>query len=184
MNAYTSSASLVIHPEDPDWYPENPEAVTQALQALGLAAEEIEGEANSYLVGEKFLDLVAFMGCSPSISFTPGEDSSRFTFIRVTTSPDRITALTGQHSFAPHCPACKKPVTDWRESLSDNALPCTNCGAVSPPWLYNWRRSAGFARCFIEITDIYPKEAIPQDALLSSLENINQGAWKYFYHHP
>lgn len=54
---------------------------------------------------------------------------------------------------------------------------------TSVPWLYNWRKSAGFARFFIEITEIYPKEAIPQPGLLSALETMSDERWKYFYHH-
>jgi hypothetical protein len=40
---------------------------------------------------------------------------------------------------------------------------------------------AGYARLFIEITDIFPKEAIPQQLLLDKLSAIARTDWQYFY---
>ena len=45
----------------------------------------------------------------------------------------------------------------------------------------NWRKSAGFARQFIEIFNVYPNEAVPADALLSALQQASGVTWKYFY---
>lgn len=182
MNAFTSTASLVIYPTDPDWIPENPEVLIKKLQSSALAGESFNRNKNSFLVGDKFLDHISFMGCSPNIKLEPEGNDEKFTFIRITTT-DRITALTGKHSFAPHCPQCKKPEKNWQALLKNNQLVCSNCQAVSDAWQYNWRKSAGFARCFIEITDIYPKEAIPQPSLLVSLEREFQIPWGYFFYH-
>ncbi len=182
MNAFTSNASLVLHATEPSWTPDNPEALIQALQEVGLAGESLNKTENSFLVGEKFLDHISFMGCSPNIKLENENDDGKFTFIRITTTAS-ITALTGKHSFAPHCPQCKKPEKNWQELLQDNQLECSNCQQTSDAWQYNWRKSAGFARCFIEITDIYPKEAIPQPSLLDSLEKSFQVPWAYFFYH-
>ena len=176
MNAFTSNASLVLYPIQPDWAPEEPEALIKALQETGLAGESLNKDENSFLVGEKFLDHISFMGCSPNIKL---EDEKG---IRITTTPT-ITALTGKHSFAPHCPHCKKPEKNWRALLKDHQLVCSQCQETSDAWLFNWRKSAGFARCFIEITDIYPKEAIPQPSLLDSLEKSFNAPWAYFFYH-
>ena len=181
MNAFTSNASLVLYPLDPDWTPDNPEVLIKFLQEIRFSGESLNKNENSFLVGEKFLDQISFMGCSPNIQFDNENDDGKFTFIRITTTSD-ITALTGKHSFAPHCPQCKKPEKNWRELLQQNQLECSNCLQTSNAWLYNWRKSAGFARCFIEITDIYPKEAIPQTMLLESLENRFQIPWGYFFY--
>ena len=182
MNAFTANASLVLHATDPDWTPENPEALINFLQESGLAGEVFNKDESSFLVGEKFLDYISFMGCSPNIKLENENGDGKFTFVRITTT-ESITALTGKHSFAPHCPQCKKPEKNWRELLKDNQLTCNNCQKTSDAWLYNWRKSAGFARCFIEITDIYPKEAIPQFSLLESLEKEFGASWGYFFYH-
>jgi hypothetical protein len=40
---------------------------------------------------------------------------------------------------------------------------------------------AGYAQLFIEITDIFPREAIPQQILLDKLASITDVEWLYFY---
>ena len=182
MNAFTTNASLVIYPSNPNWRPENPEALIKILQKVRFTGEPLNKDKNSFLVGEKFIDHVSFMGCSPNIKLENENDDGKFTFIRITTKK-AITALTGKHSFAPHCPHCKKPEKNWRELLQDNQLTCSLCQKTSDAWQYNWRKSAGFGRCFIEITDIYPKEAIPQPSLLDSLEKNFNVPWEYFFYH-
>lgn len=183
MNAFTTNASLVLCPADPSWVPDAPEILVAALQDIGLAGEQLIKTENKYLVGENFLEHISFMGCSPSIKFNTEHDDDKFTFIRLTLTPT-ITALTGSHSFAPHCPYCKKAGKNWREHLKGHRLHCDHCQQTSEAWQYNWRKSAGFGRCFIEITDIYPKEAIPQPSLLLALENRFQLAWTYFFYYP
>lgn len=182
MNAFTTNASLVVFPTDPNWVPDDPEALIIFLQETGLAGESLNKNGHRFLVGEKFLDHISFMGCSPNVKLDNEDGDGQFTFIRITTT-EASTALTGKHSFAPHCPHCKKPEKNWRELLTDNQLTCSHCQQTSNAWHYNWRKSAGFARCFIEITDIYPKEAIPQPSLLASLEKKFQVAWSYFFYH-
>ncbi len=182
MNAFTSNASLVIYPTNPNWIADNPEALTKTIQELGLAGEPLNKDENSFLVGEKFLDHISFMGCSPNIKLENENDDGKFTFIRVTTT-ESISALTSKHSFAPHCPHCKKPEKNWREILTDNQIECSHCQQTSGAWLFNWRKSAGFGRYFIEITDIYPKEAVPQPSLLDSLEKSFQVPWGHFFYH-
>lgn len=182
MNAFTANASLVIYPTDPNWIPDNQESLIKSLQEAGLAGKSLNKNENSFLVGENFLDHISFMGCSPNIKLENENNDSKFTFIRVTIT-DTITALTSKHSFAPHCPHCKKPEKNWRELLKNNQLVCSQCQTTSDAWLYNWRKSAGFGRCFIEITDIYPKEAIPQPSLLDSLEKSFGVSWTYFFYH-
>ena len=167
---------------DPNWISDNPEELIKALQDTGLAGDYLNKNENSFLVGEEFLDQVSFMGCSPNIKLENENNDGKFTFIRITTT-ETISALISKHSFSPHCPQCKKPEKNWRELLEGNQLACSHCQQISDVWLYNWRKSAGFARCFIEITDIYPKEAIPQPSILELLEKRFQVPWSYFFYH-
>ena len=180
MNAYTSNASLVIHPDDPNWVPETSGFLADELGDLGLIAAKLSAVPSGYLVGDSFLDLIAFMGCSPDINLVPDENADTFCFIKLI-GTDTITPVTSRNTHAPHCPACSKPVRDWDDILTATSLKCSNCGEMTQPWLYNWRKTAGFGRCFIEITEIYPKEAVPQPVLLDQLETISNTGWQYFY---
>ena len=127
MNAYTSNASLIIHPNDPTWFPDKTEAVTSSLKEIELLAETIPNEEHSYYVGDHFLDLISFMGCSPNIDLTPQDNADKFCCIRLIEKPD-ITALTSQHTHAPHCPHCKKPEKSWSDTITDTSLKCSSCG--------------------------------------------------------
>lgn len=182
MNAYTSNASLVIHPDDPEWCPDKVEEIVAALRNTGLIAGSLRPEEHSYLVGDKFLDLIAFLGCSPHINLAPQDNLDKYCFVRLIAN-DNIIALTSKHTHTPRCPHCKKPEINWSDQMMATSLQCNNCGRASAPWLYNWRKSAGFGQFFIEVTEVYPKEAIPQPALLTTLEQQFEISWDYFYLH-
>jgi hypothetical protein len=186
MTGTPLDACLVLCPDDPHWIPGNPENIINCLRHRELISDEIINTSHDmsrcFLAGEKFLDLITFMGCSPNINLSPSDVSEKFSFIGLETTPDAITALTSRHTQAPHCPACNKAEKDWRQKLTSTELQCASCGQSSPPWLYNWRKSAGFGRTFIRITEIYPKEAIPQQALLDHLRDELGAGWQYFYY--
>lgn len=182
MNAYTSNASLIIHPGNPEWLPDETEKIISYLQDTGLVADRLHAEKQSYLVGDKFLDLIAFLGCSPNINLSPQDNLDKYCFVRLIAS-DKIIAITGKHTHSPRCPRCTKPEKNWSERMAATTLQCSYCGQTSPLWHYNWRKSAGFGRFFIEITEIYPKEAIPQPALLTALGQQYEATWDYFYLH-
>jgi hypothetical protein len=183
VNAFTSSASLIIQPDNPDWFPDDPEEAPVFLKNTGLIADSIPGKEQSYYTGDNFLELVSFMGCSPSINLIPQKDDDKFSFIKLVSSQE-IIALTSRHTHSPHCPHCKKAEKNWLTIMTGTALQCSSCGLTSAPWHYNWRQSAGFGRFFIELTEIYPKEAIPQPSLLSALEKHHGISWSYFYLAP
>jgi len=44
-----------------------------------------------------------------------------------------------------------------------------------------WTKHAGFARIFIEISNVFPGEAIPVDELLNTLGEMGAGDWNFFY---
>jgi len=181
MSAYLSTASLLIYPQAPEWSDSQSVLIDQ-LCALGFAGNAIDTE--SYYAGEHFLDHIAFMGCAPNIQFAPEADSEKFTHIRIHRY-NTITALIGAHASAPGCPQCKKGFDysgSQLDQLDTNSLwTCTHCQHAAAPWQYHWRKNAGFARVFIEITDIYPKEAIPQQILLDALQRVSGTEWQYCY---
>ncbi len=181
MSAYLSTASLLIYPQSLEWSDSQSVLINQ-LGTLGFAGDAID--TDSYYAGEHFLDHIAFMGCAPTIRFAPEADNKKFTHIRIHTY-DSITALVGEHAHAPGCPQCKKGFAyteSQLEQLDINSLwICTHCQHAAAPWQYHWRKSAGFARVFIEVTDIYPKEAIPQQTLLDALQQSTGTEWQYCY---
>jgi hypothetical protein len=181
MSAYLSTASLLIYPQSLEWSDSKSNLIDQ-LRALGLAGDAIE--TGSYFAGERFLDHIAFMGCAPSIRFAPEADNEKFTHLRIRRY-DAITALIGAHAPAPGCPQCKKSFvysdTQLKRLDNNSRWTCTYCQHAAAPWQYHWRKNAGFARVFIEITDIYPKEAIPQTSLLEDLHHCSDTEWQYCY---
>jgi len=182
VNAFTSNASLIICSEDPNWFPDDINKITTSLRNAGFIAGNIPDRDESYFVGDNFLEQIAFLGCSPNINLTPQDNPDKFCFIRLITS-QKISTFTSQHSHAPLCPHCKKAEKNWSDHITASSLQCTACGQSAKPWLYNWRKSAGFGRFFIEVTEIYPQEAIPQPGLLSTLEQNHNTSWTYFYLH-
>jgi len=177
----THHASLLLYPEDPHWVNADIEHTTQILKNIGFIANTLPEQTDQYYVGEKFLDLIAFMGCSPNIRLHSEPESDNFTHIQLINNPDEILFQSSQLTRPPHCPACQKPEKNWSEKDIHTEWICEHCGTPSAPWLYNWRKSAGFAHSFIKITDIYPKEAIPQSGLLAELEKSHGVGWCYFY---
>lgn len=183
MTNAISEPSLMIHPVEPDWAPPDIDIVIDCLLQTQLIAGSLNNMEKSYFAGEKFVDLITFIGCSPNINLMPDDSSTAFSFIRLTTTPDTTTVLTSQHTMSPHCPACNKAEKQWRNKMAMTGLECSSCGLSSLPWLYNWRKSAGFCRFYIQITEIYPREAIPQQHLLDQLSTRLGINWQYFYYY-
>ena len=180
-------ACLVLCPVEPDWTLPDHKSLKHLLQSIQLIDGLFNGETD-YLAGERFLDLIAFMGCSPDISLEPGDNGRQFCFIRLITGTDSIEYHGGDHTHAPRCPQCGSPVDDWKSKIltwqqhaATEPWSCDSCRYAAQPWAYRWRKSAGFGRCFIEINNIYPREAMPQQQLLDTLHSHYQVNWHYFY---
>jgi glutaredoxin len=180
----STTASLFLHPEPPDWFPEQPEQLIGQLNQLGLIAEAIETTETQFYAGEKFLDHISFMGCSPAISFEPGINNKNFCHLKLHLHKKIQFIHTTKQARAPHCPHCKKTNRQWQLQPDNQHWTCPHCQQAAAAWNYDWRHSAGFARVFLEITDIYPREALPQPALLSALQKHHGINWDYFYYCP
>ena len=178
--------SLLLCPEDPTWIPPDNKRLTDFLQSIQLIGTASDHPI-TYLVGEKFLDMIAFMGCSPDIKLEPDGDDQSYCYIQIKHAP-AIEFRHGEHSHAPRCPTCRQPVEDWQsrvqlwlEAETKDPWKCSACQQLAAPWEYNWRKSAGFGRSFIEIRNIFPKEALPQSLLLDTLQSHYGIKWQYFY---
>lgn len=173
--------SLFLFPKDVDWNCELTSLVS-TLNDIGLINEKIPDTANDFFAGEQFLNHIAFLGCAPAIGFNATEDKPEFCFIRLISSDEARLIHTKTQVRAPHCPHCKKSLKQWQELDASEPWLCPHCQQSANAYDYDWRRSAGFARIFIEITDIYPKEAIPQSSLLDKLAALTHVQWDYFYY--
>ena len=136
-------------------------------------------------VGNRFLQLVTFMGCSPHIRFEPEHpDDDDYCYIRLIES-EKTLLLASDNSRTPGCPLCRKPaIADWSLLLGNgqsNLVACQHCGAMSQPEELRWRNDAGMARLFIEINSIFPGEAQPVESLMQHLQHETGCQWRYFY---
>ncbi|WP_089729626.1 hypothetical protein [Candidatus Thiosymbion oneisti] len=182
MSAHTGR--LLLSPQDPFLLPERA-PLTATLSEAGLLGTPLEGRNQAFAVGERFLQLVIFAGCSVRIELSPiGE--APFCHIRFTGPFRQPVFLSGRNTRPPRCRSCRGRLRSWREALSgrDNAgvqITCPACSEASPPWGYDWKGQAGFGRLFIRVEEVFPGEATPTPALMGLLEGSSGCKWQHFY---
>ena len=178
--------SLFLHPNQHDFTPKKILSLITELQKVSLISQPLNKQNNhDYFTGDKFLDYIAYMGCAPSIQFEASSNdkngSNDFCHIKIHHHKTAQLIYNQKPSIAPHCPDCKKPVKNWQQNKTSTTIHCNLCHSTSSIETFNWRKMAGYSRLFIEITDIFPKEAIPQQLLLDKLSDISKTEWLYFY---
>ena len=183
MSSTQGKCSLYLHPDSAVFNTPDETAFIQSLQEIGLISQKINPQqsSNHFFTGNKYLDYIAYMGCAPAIQFEAENSTDDFCFIKVLQFQAAELIFSQKQSRAPHCPACNKPVKNWQQSITDSTINCDQCASTSNIEAFNWRKMAGYSRLFIEITDIFPKEAIPQQSLLDKLADITGCEWVYFY---
>ena len=174
-----ANASLALKPAETNTRTDL-SAVIRACQQTGLTGAPLDSRADHYFAGERFLDLITFLGCSPHVALQPEAGKGTFTHI-VIHQHGHPVLFYGPHTRPPRCPHCGKANSGWREHTASQTIPCPHCRQTAGAECYNWRKTAGVARTLIEITDIYPGEALPQPALLTSLQQHTGVEWDYFY---
>ena len=179
-----ANSSLMLHVDNIAWRPKNIAQVALSLQHIGLIEQAIPGRDTAFYSGKKFLEYITYMGCAPHVEFRPTESSQTFCYIQLHSVSHATLIHSPKQARAPHCPGCGKPEKNWQQSLvaDETKIHCSHCHKAQPIEHYQWRKSAGMASFFIEITDIFPREAIPQKELLKALEALYQGNWQYFYY--
>jgi hypothetical protein len=179
---------LVLTPEDPYLLPADAESLIASLQRIGLIAQALE-PGPGYLLGERFMQLVTFMGCSPYIRLEPDESGEAFCHLQLDGPHPRPQLLTGKNTQPPRCSACRKRLNDWQASFEAwqahgdgwQAV-CPHCGERQDPASYDFRQSAGCGRLFLFVENIFPQEAIPSSSLLEALKSTSKGnPWRHFY---
>lgn len=180
---------LVLYPEDRNYSPSRPETYVDTLTALGLLGSHWRNDR--YQVGERFLDLITFLGCAPSIELTPQPDINDFRFchIRLPDPADTHRLIISRLAPPPRCPICKtaRPAEAQgiKSLLANTQLKCPSCGHIEGASQWVWRKKQSFqARYWIEILNIYESEAVPNPQLLDHLRQIDDVAWNSCYITP
>ena len=176
-----AQCSVYLHPAH-DLTLEDIQPLITELQKFNFISQAMnKPDCDDYFTGDKFLDYIAYMGCAPTIQFEATKNGDNFCFIKIHNYSTSELIHSQKQARAPRCPNCKKPVKNWQDARSATTIRCDQCEAVSNIENFNWRKMAGYARLFIEVTDIFPKEAIPQQMLLDELADITGVEWVYFY---
>lgn len=136
--------------------------------------------ANAVKPGNHLMAYINFLGCSPSLV-----SGYRDTTI-VLHEYSKLTAMGGDSIETVRYPECKHPVHEpvkllQRFSSSDDRWICPTCEHEGQFDQINWRKTAGISKLFIEITSIFPKEAIPSEKLLTLLSAYSKSEWMWFY---
>jgi hypothetical protein len=188
---------LILLPSDPTCPAVSTELLAEKLRAIGLIGPPARvNNETFYPTGEKFLQLISFLGCSPAIELEPpadplllAADSAAGKFCHVfLSSTDTLRFRSDPRTPAPRCPLCHTPLADWPSRLhawqtdpENSDWHCTQCGYTGKITGLGFRKSAGFGRSFVEIRGIYPSEAVPGETLLNTLKSLTRGSWSTLY---
>lgn len=181
---------LILHPREGDSMPADVDALKVLLSRLGLIGEAFDFKGQQhYKPGEKFLQLITFLGCSPVVSLgEPGMTGDEFCHIAFSERYPGLQFLYGSNAKPPRCPSCGHRDEQWRSALQNwrNAgeryqWQCQKCAISTSFQNLNWRQCAGFCRFFIQIWGVFEGEAVPAEQLLRELENSTSSPWNYFY---
>lgn len=142
----------------------------------------------AFLVGDGFLRLITFMGCSPSIELEPPADGSSYCHVRLEGPWSKPRLLRGQNTQPPRCMQCRNRFSEWEQDLggwcedpTGADILCVRCGWRQRPVDLLWRQNAGFGRLFVTVEDVFPGEAVPVPSLMQGLRRTSGSVWQYFY---
>jgi putative component of membrane protein insertase Oxa1/YidC/SpoIIIJ protein YidD len=181
---------LYLYCTDLDYFPDDYTAFIKSCQDKKLLGQPSTNlGAHHYLVGDDFLHYVSFLGCSPYLKVYPEhENDTDCCSAYIPDTAQSIRFLAGQQVTAPRCPACKKAihagydhVEAWLKDQKNSIVQCEHCNKTISLYELDWRRNAGFFNFAIAISNIFPKEAIPNQGLLDWLQGISGRQWRYFY---
>ena len=179
---------LVFHSTNPEYAPSNTIRIVGELQEAGFlgakwqAPKSVPGER--YLIGDKFLSQVTFMGCAPAIELAPSTEqpvSTEFCHVEIDKICNEVKFVRGSDFLIARCPHCRQRHVDWQVIPETLVYACDQCKVETPLSQYDWKNTAGCGRFFINLHGIYPQEAIPTANLLQTLEKISGTKWNYFY---
>ncbi len=175
--------SLYLFPRPVLGDPPDPAAVHELLHLRGFVGAPLEGDRHR--AGKTFAAQITYAGCSPHLVLEPPpDDPLACTHVRIFTELPprlRITPKRGR----PRCPGCAAVVKAWEEYLPEweesaaLAWRCPSCGLKTPAAELDWRQYGVAGRLLVEVTRVWPGEALPADALLVALEEATGRLWSY-----
>lgn len=197
-SAVISWYRLILHPADGGEELPDRDALLSTLHSLGfIGASFRHDDADYFIPGERFLELIVFLGCSPAIEThrqnreDGAPEMNAFCHVHLPAPLVAPALLLGDRDATPRCPGCRTPIADWRDWFARwQAQPtqvqwqCPVCAQKASAAAINWRQAAGVTRSRIEVGGIFPYEAVPSDELLTALQRATGLVWKYFYARP
>lgn len=172
---------LVLYPEA-DGQTVQPEPLLETLRRLGLAGEQVGNAPERYRTGSAYLNLITYLGCSPSIPLADGPQDS-YCQLRLAGPYPVPVLLSGGNTRPPRCPHCNHPFADWKGWLDDNGEQpgtCGQCAGTLQLADLRWREQAALARLFVLISHVFPGEAVPVERLMANLRREG-GDWHHAY---
>lgn len=171
--------ALLLYPRPGKLAVKEVSALIEPLSRIGFISEVLAGDQQAdYLAGDRFTDLVTFLGCSPDICLSP-EEGANYCFIRLHPATTDYRLYSGRNTKEPHCKQCRQPQPDWRRVCDGDY--CDQCGLTERIESFVWKKSAALARTAIEVMNVYPHEAVPSQYLLDSLSEVSRVEWVYAY---
>lgn len=174
--------ALLILPANPQWIPAKTDDLVEVLHEIGLVGPSLgDGPVHRFRSGERFLDHVTFLGCSPQVELEPTADGSPYCQVRLAVYSDGPRLIRGRNRRPPRCPYCRS--AQGEHSLDDPSArwPCATCNNDLTVETLDWGRAGGSARCFVIVTNVFPSEAVPGSELLAALSAATNLRWDYFY---
>lgn len=188
---------LLLLPTDPSRPAVGLDRLAECLQAICLIGKPVPlNDGQFYPTGDRFLQLVIFLGCSPLIELDPpadpaelGNASAEGRFCHVfLTETERVQFRADGQTHTARCPQCRKPEPDWKALIQawqqepvDTGWQCAACGHAGQLTDLLFRKTAGFGKTWVEIRGIHPSEAVPGDALLAALRALSGCDWNTLY---
>ncbi|MGD2056070.1 MAG: hypothetical protein PVJ15_04615 [Gammaproteobacteria bacterium] len=191
-------SKMLLLPADPGCPAPALATLVATLQSLGLAGAPFRlPRGIGYRAGERFLQLITFLGCSPAIELELPQDATeraracetgRVCHLRLSQSHEGIRFRADDRIPAPRCPQCRQPEQRWRvligywqSAREQTRWHCRECGYHGRLFDLNFRKGGGFGHTFIEIWGIHPAEAVPGEALLTALRQLGGCDWSTLY---
>ena len=182
-----NSPRLILSPENIKFsLPDYGLLISQLLAAEFLGNElESPGKYHCFDLGENFLHLITFLGCSPTI-FSDDDSQDKDIFISIV-QHDAIKFAHSSSVPPARCPHCNKTDKNWQQYFkhwTDNSgttASCPQCGESFNFTEMKWKKNGGYGKLLIQIHGVQEQLAVPNQALLDELEKNTNTKWIYFF---
>lgn len=163
------------------------------LQNKQLISDSIVEHTNDYFYsGDEFLRYIVFLGCSPDITLRPPVNINKadttgflssFTHFYIPDISPSIELVSGSNTRIPLCSVCKKEMRKWQDQrpYTNGTIQCEYCNNTHTISSINWRKTAALCNFRVEITKIFPSEALPDDSITTALELLTGTEWQFAY---